>query len=180
MKILYSCVRKSLTRMRVLCSDEWLYSNRFTNLLSIMGVYLYQGISVKKLSYAIFVSLCVFSDNNWIPITQKLTFADLYSSSRTSDNVGCAWTANFMSCEVPKKHKWYSNTSMLDLSRLLIVSNEHSHTWTLVPNAIALDASCMRSAACIPKMWTPRISPVSVLYINCKGVSKKFHEKQKY
>lgn len=32
---------------------------------------------------------------------QKLTFADLKSSSRTSDRVGWAWTANFMSCIVP-------------------------------------------------------------------------------
>lgn len=38
-----------------------------------------------------------------------------------------------------------------------------------VPRAMALDASWMRSAACIPKMWTPRISPLSGLYINCIG-----------
>jgi len=34
-------------------------------------------------------------------------------------------------------------------------------TWTRVPRAMAFDASWMRSAACKPKMWTPRISPVS-------------------
>jgi len=41
-------------------------------------------------------------------------------------------------------------------------------TWIRVPNAIALDASWMRSAACKPKIWTPSISPLSGLYINCK------------
>lgn len=39
-------------------------------------------------------------------------------------------------------------------------------TWMRVPMAIAFDASCMRSAACSPNMWTPSISPVSGLYIN--------------
>lgn len=41
------------------------------------------------------ILLCLCSVmNDWL----KLTFVDLYSSSRTSDKVGCAWTANFMSC----------------------------------------------------------------------------------
>lgn len=34
---------------------------------------------------------------------QGLTFADLNSSSKTSDKVGCAWTANLMSCKVSNK-----------------------------------------------------------------------------
>lgn len=41
------------------------------------------------------------------------------------------------------------------------------YTWIRVPKAMALDASCIRSAACNPNIWTPRISPLSGLYINC-------------
>ena len=35
-------------------------------------------------------------------------------------------------------------------------------TWTLCLVATALEASWMRSAACRPRMWTPKISPVSL------------------
>ncbi len=36
-------------------------------------------------------------------------------------------------------------------------------SWTFCPVATALEASWMRSAACSPKMCTPRISPESFL-----------------
>ena len=98
------------------------------------------------------------------------TLAALKSSSRTSDNVGCAWTANLMSCGMETIMSWYkliAGSSIHDVirQRKMLGYNKNklskTLTWTRVPRAMAFDASWMRSAACKPKMWTPRISPVS-------------------
>ena len=100
----------------------------------------------------------------------KKTFADLKSSSNTSDKVGCAWTANFIFYKDKKNTQrkphceegmYFFCTLAVKKNKKILVLFRDNSTWMVVPKAIAFEASWIKSAACSPKIWTPRISPVS-------------------